>query len=344
MGFILTKAVRRAVPILASLSGTSGSGKTFSGLLLAAGLAGPGGKVGMIDAENGRGSLYADDPDIMAALPDGFTRTDIGAPYTPKRYTEAVTAFEAEGFTVCLIDSTSHEWEGEGGCCDLAENNKLRGMPNWAMAKREHKKFLAHCMASPMHIIFCLRARDKVKILERGDIVPATGQAAEKSMVIPMGLQPIAEKNFVFEQLLSLGFDESSHHAYPIKVPKMLTPFFPGGRLITKRDGERIREWNQSGAAMDLTERLLRRAEAEALKGVEAYRTFFGGLSAAQKKSLPHERLKADAVAADAAAQPDFQTHDSLEAALQADAEFAEVGGKRYQLVDGNYREFQEAA
>src|SRR5580700_10220292 len=138
--FTFNKAVRKAVPLLMSLSGTSGSGKTFSALLLAAGLAGPTGKVGMLDTENGRGSLYADSPGIVQAFPNGFSITQMDAPFPPKRYVEAINAAERAGINVLVIDSGTHEWEGVGGCQDIAETKKLKGMPNWALAKMEHKK------------------------------------------------------------------------------------------------------------------------------------------------------------------------------------------------------------
>ena len=295
MGF--TKAIREEVPLLISLSGTSGSGKTFSGLLLAAGLAGPNGRVGMIDAENKRGSLYADDPLIMKALPQGYERSDIFAPFTPKSYIAQLVDAERAGITVCLIDSTSHEWEGEGGCCDIAEDHKLRGMPNWALAKREHKRFSLYCQSSKMHIIFCLRARDKVKILK---------DANGKEQIVPQGIQPIAEKNFVFEMLLSLGFDEATHHAYGIKVPGMLAPFFPGNQLLTEEHGEKIWQWNQTGAKADGFELVKKRAQAAAQSGVASYQAFFGSLTAVQKRSLVdtiHGELKLAAEQSDALAK-----------------------------------------
>lgn len=292
--FQVTQAARKSVPMLISLSGTSGSGKTFSGLLLAAGMAG-GDKVGMIDAENGRGTLYEDDPGIRAALPNGYSYVPITPPYTPARYVLAVKSMEAAGVKVCLIDSTSHEWEGEGGCTDIAENNKLRGMPNWAMAKREHKKFLAYCLSSEMHIIFCLRARDKVKIVkdERG-----------KEQFVAQGVQPISEKNFVFEMLLSLMFDEASHQYTGIKVPKMLTDIFKGGELITWEHGAAIRKWADGGAALGPAELLQKRARSAAEAGMAEYSGFFKALTSIQKKALVdlghHEANKSVAEAADA--------------------------------------------
>lgn len=303
--FKVTTAARKSVPMLISLAGTSGSGKTFSGLLLAGGIAGTDGKVGMIDAENGRGTLYADDPMIRAAIPNGYLYTAITPPYSPARYVEALKAIEEVGCTVALIDSTSHEWEGDGGCSDIAEKRKLKNNPNWAAAKQEHRRFMSHALTSPMHIIFCLRAREKVKVLKGKD----GGMVYE-----PLGIQPIAEKNFVFEMLLSLLFHDN--HTYSgIKVPGMLADVFPGGQLITPRHGEMVRKWADGGAIktepLDL---LLKRARSVAEDGTEAYKAFYLALSGQQKKQLAeeHEKLKDIAKAKD----DEFAMQQDLEAQL----------------------------
>lgn len=272
--FVFTRAARLAVPLLVSLSGTSGSGKTFSGLLLAAGIAGDSGQVGMIDAENGRGSMYADDEDIIAAMPKGYIRTEISAPYTPARYMNAIRAAEKAGVTVLIVDSTSHEWEGSGGCTEIAENNKTRnGKENWAMAKKEHKKFMYFCLSSRMHIIFCLRARDKVKILPDGKVVP-------------LGILPVCEKNFVFEMLISLIFDEATHCFAGLKVPKMLRSTLEEGNLITRTHGELLRKWNEGGRGLDPMESVQKRARWAAEQGMEDYTIFFNSLTAKERKDL----------------------------------------------------------
>jgi hypothetical protein len=294
-----TKAFRKAVPMLLSVSGTSGSGKTYSSLLLAAGLAGANGRVGFIDTENGRGSMYADSPGIVSALPNGFEITQLDQPFSPDRYIEAIAAAEKAGINVCVIDSTSHEWEGIGGCCEIAETKKLKGMPNWALAKREHKRFVNHCLSSNMHIVFCLRAREKVKIVKG-----ASGQ----DTFLPIGIQPIAEKNFVFEMLLSLQLDEGTHHAMPIKVPEPLLGLFPGGKLLTREDGERIRKWNETGRQMDPHEQLRKRSTAAAELGMGAYTAFFESLTKVEKKAIVdtiHASNKAIAQQADASAASD---------------------------------------
>jgi hypothetical protein len=282
MTFTFTKAIRKSVPMLISVSGTSGSGKTYSSLLLAAGLAGPSGRVGLIDTENGRGSMYADSPGIVAALPNGFDIARLDPPFEPANYIAAIEAAEKAGVAVLVIDSTTHEWEGLGGCCDIAENNKLRGMPNWAKAKLAHKKFMNRLLSTNMHVIFCLRAREKVKIIE----VPKTNGPGTTTEVVPIGIQPIAEKSFVFEMLLSLQLDEKTHHAFPLKVPEPLALLFTGEKLLTKADGERIRQWNETGTAGDPAEQIRKRARAAAEEGTDAYLAFFKDLTNPQKKLL----------------------------------------------------------
>jgi hypothetical protein len=278
----------------------------------------------MLDAENKRGSLYADDPDIMRALPGGYERDDIFAPYSPAAYTAKIVEAEKAGITVLVIDSTSHEFEGEGGCTDIAEKNALgKGdgkRDNWALAKREHKKFLYHCLSSPMHFVFCLRAREKVLMLKRGDAIPGTDQYADRSMVIPIGIQPITEKNLVFEQLLSLSIDEKTHHATGIKVPKMLASIFPGGRMITKADGDAVRTWNEGGHVMDAIEQIQKRARITAEGGVSAYAEFYKSVPAAERKAALvdtglHAELKAVAERADRDAADDIPTYESFDTA-----------------------------
>ncbi len=54
---------------------------------------------------------------------------------------EAIEEFQASGVKVLVIDSGSHEWEGEGSCTEIAEKPLLNGkkMADWKRAKAEHK-------------------------------------------------------------------------------------------------------------------------------------------------------------------------------------------------------------
>jgi hypothetical protein len=233
-------------------------------------MAGTKGRAGFLDAENGRGNMYADDPLIMKALPDGYEYDELTAPFTPDRYVEKMKDAEKAGITVLITDSASHEWEGIGGCTEIAEKNKLGNMDNWGLAKRLHKRFIYHSLSSPLQQIFCLRAREKVKIVNK--------------QVIPLGLMPIAEKSFSFEMTLRWMIEEGTHHASFLKGPSGLSG--ATGRMLTMADGDAIRQWIEGGTALNPNELLQKRARAAAEDGMETYGAFYSDLTVAQKKVL----------------------------------------------------------
>lgn len=274
-------AKREAVPLMIALAGTSGSGKTYSALLMAAGIAGDG-KVGLIDTEAGRGSMYADDPDIINAMPDGkYYVEKLTEPFTPEKYANAIRGAIKAGIKVLVIDSATHEWEGFGGCQDIAENNKLRGMPNWAMAKMHHKKLMNLLTQCPMHIIFCLRAREKSKPVKN----PDTG----KTEIVEFGMQPIQEKNFMYEMTLSMMLkDDAPGKPILTKCPKPLLHLFTGDQaIITKDVGKKLCAWSEGGEAVDMKLRNLKRECREAaMSGSISLDNFFKGLGQEDKQLI----------------------------------------------------------
>lgn len=326
MAIEFTKAHRQASPLLMALASVSGGGKTYSALIIAAGIAGPNGKVALIDTENGRGTMYADSPGIMKALPNGYLYARFDPPYSPERYVEFIKAAEDAAVTVAIIDSGSHEWEGIGGCCEIAEKNKLGKRDNWAKAKMSHKRLVNHILSSPMHLIFCLRAREKVKMIKAGEPIRTSFAnvdpdvpLAQKDEVVSIGMQPICEKGFAFELTVSLQLDERTHHVVPIKVPEPLIGLFPPGKLLTVADGSAIARWCASGKTVDDLEQLTKRATTAAHDGVESYKSFFGALSAEQRKLLKpqHEALKGIAIAADVEALDAIEEVDKLPDAVE---------------------------
>lgn len=244
------KAERKNIPALLALAGASGSGKTFSALLVASGLVGEGGKVAFIDTEMGRGAMYADEPLVMSALPQGYDIVELTPPYTPARYLEAMDMAVKAGYQCIIIDSVTHEWEGEGGCSDMAERNKLNGLPNWALAKKEHKKFVNKLLTMPVHVICCLRAREKTK--------PEKDTETGKVKFVEYGVQPIQEKNFMFEMTFSLLLDDKTQVPSITKCPEKLSHIFPQGKRITPDVGKKIRAWTEGGKETDLIARELK--------------------------------------------------------------------------------------
>ncbi|MEY4952369.1 MAG: hypothetical protein RL299_793 [Pseudomonadota bacterium] len=231
MTFEIRKAERQGARLLIQLSGVSGSGKTYSALQLAYGLAGGrADKVILIDTENRRGSLYAN------ALPQPFNIIDFYAPFSPDRYIEAIEAACKAGAEVIVIDSVTHEWESEGGCEWIATQTRF---PDWKLAKRLHKRFMTYMLQSPAHIIACTRAREKVDFTD-----PKNPR--------PLGIQPIQEKNFSFEATVSLLMHDQGTRQDVLKCPAELQPVL--GRAtgyITAEDGAALRAWVDGGVPVD---------------------------------------------------------------------------------------------
>jgi energy-coupling factor transporter ATP-binding protein EcfA2 len=231
MSFEVRKAQRQGARLLIQLSGVSGSGKTYTALQLAYGLAGQdANKVVMIDTENRRGSLYAE------SLPQPFNIIDFYAPFSPARYIEAISAAVNAGAEVIVIDSVTHEWESEGGCEWIANQSRF---PDWKRAKAEHKRFMTYMLQSPAHIIACTRAREKVDF-------------SDPKNPLKLGIQPIQEKNFSYEATVSLLMHDQGIRQDVLKCPSELQAVL--GRsdgYIGAKDGLALRQWVDGGAAVD---------------------------------------------------------------------------------------------
>lgn len=278
----IRKAKRKAARLVIGLAGLSGGGKTRTALEFAYGLAGYDlNKVALLDAENKRGSLYAD---IFTDHPthptsEEFWVGDLEPPFSPQRYVDAIKEFQAAGVEVLVIDSASHEWEGTGGCEQLADDNKIKGQPNWGLAKKEHKRFINACLQSDMHIIMCFRAREKVRYEKDGQ---------GKQTVVPLGIQPVTEKNVMFEMTASLMVFDSGKYREVLKCPEALLPMLAHQQqYISAADGFAVRQWVEGGDQLD---REVEAARAALLttteQGMDALAKAWGALPAKMKKAL----------------------------------------------------------
>lgn len=235
--FQITTAKRQASPASVFIQGVSGSGKTYSALLLARGLAGPGEKIGIIDTEGGRSLIYADDPEI-----GGFEYMPFEAPFSPERFIRASSAAVKAGWKVVVIDSLSLEHDGEGGLLDMADaeaekleeearkrnrENRAISQQKWTAPKQAHKRMLNHLCGLPAHVIGCFRetlttdfdAKD-----DRGNKKPTTV------------LTVVAEKNTLFSFELHCAIDKD-HKAHWSRVPKPYVPAIKQGTPITVEMG-----------------------------------------------------------------------------------------------------------
>lgn len=240
----IRKAKREGARLVIGLAGISGSGKTRSAIELAYGLANfDPEKIGFLDTENRRGSLYSEVLRENAVKPTDveFWIGDLDAPFSPQRYIDAIQQFQELGVEVLVIDSVSHEWEGQGGCEDIAHAGSPRN-PKWNEAKREHKRFMNALLQSNMHVICCIRAREKVKLVKRDG----------KTEYEPQGIMPVTEKNFMFEMTASLMMWNEGSAQDVMKCPGELREILGRGEgYLTAADGKALREWVDGAKQLD---------------------------------------------------------------------------------------------
>lgn len=147
-------AIKRATKIKMALTAESGAGKTYTGLLLASHIvAETGGKIAVLNTEGSDLSLYADK--------FAFNEVTLRDNYDPAEYVNYIHAAAEYGYTVLIIDSLSHAWNGTGGVLDIADkakikNNKLSG---WIVARPAHHALVDAIVNTPVHLICTMRGK-----------------------------------------------------------------------------------------------------------------------------------------------------------------------------------------
>ena len=249
MPFTFRPAKREAVGLLIGLAGASGSGKTFSALRLAKGLAG-GKPFCLIDTEAGRAKHYADQ--------FTFDHGDLHAPFSPAAYAEAIEAADAAGYPVIVVDSASHEHAGEGGILDMqeAELTRMAGddwkkreavkMASWVKPKAEHKRMVQKLLQVRAHLILCFRAEAKIEMVRGSDGKMVV--QPKQTLTSLDGWIPICEKSLPFELTASfLLLPDAPGVPRAIKLQEQHRGFFPAGKPITEAAGVALAQWAAGG-------------------------------------------------------------------------------------------------
>jgi len=220
-------AKRCGAPVIIGISGQSGTGKTLTALYIARGMVDRAEQIGFLDTENQRGSYYSDE------LDGPFMIADLFAPFSPDRYAHAIKEFQDAGVKVLVIDSVTHEWEGTGGCMEIADN--LGQIVGWNVAKMQHKRYMNVLLQSSMHIICCIRARQKMDF-------------KNPNKPVDLGIQPVCEKNFIFEMTASITMWNEGKNQSAIKIPKGLrNAFGDGNSYLGIQTGKEIISWVNTG-------------------------------------------------------------------------------------------------
>jgi len=171
-GFRKAKAEQAALKM--GMYGPPGSGKTFTALLIAEGLAGVTGKrVAYVDTEHGT-DFYCKTVPSRRVHPEGF---DFDALYT-RSITEVEQAVKNldQDYGVIVIDSITHVWEAAIGSYN-GKQTSIGTIPMhaWGKIKKPYKNIMAALLSSQAHVIICGRQGTEYKTDEETEELQAVG-------------------------------------------------------------------------------------------------------------------------------------------------------------------------
>lgn len=225
------KAERKKAKLRLGLCGTSGSGKTYSSLLIAKGI---GKKIAVVDTENHSAELYAGMPN----MPEYDVLT-LSPPYETEKYVSAISEAEKQGYDVIILDSISHAWAGEGGLLDqqgkIADSGKGNSYTAWRNVTPKHNKFIEKMLSCNIHLIATMRSKTEYALVTNDK-----GKQEPKKM----GMAPIQRDGMDYEFTVVLDIDQS-HNAIPSKDR---TSLFDGKIFTPSEDtGVKLLAWLDSG-------------------------------------------------------------------------------------------------
>ena len=233
-------AVRENTPLIIGIAGPTKSGKTYSALRIASGIAN-GGPIAMLNAEGPRGHQYAEK--------FKYVTCDLTPPFRPTSYTEALEAAAKITPAVVIIDSASHMHDGPGGVLEWHEEelDRMAGddfkkrdrstFAAWVKPKAAENQFIYAMLGMKCPVILCFRAKEKIKLVR--------GQEP-----IELGWQPIAGERVAFETIFTLMLPPHSKGVPDLAISDMREPFdtlVPKNTQLDERLGKQLAAWAKGG-------------------------------------------------------------------------------------------------
>lgn len=242
----LVRAKRSESYLKLGLAAPSGGGKTAGALLIAYGLMSEKypnlseeelwDKICIIDTENGSGQLYVGSTFGSVTLGD-YLAIRIDPPFEVEKYISAIELCEKNDIEVCIIDSTTHAWSGEGGLLELHSDKSKRtgnSFTAWRDVTPLHNKFVGKMLSTKMHIIATMRSKQEY-VQDKDD--------SGRSTVKKLGLEPEQRKGMEYEFTTMLDID-SEHKAFGSKDRTNI--FDQKYFMITDETGRKFWRWLSS--------------------------------------------------------------------------------------------------
>lgn len=263
MALELKKALRKRAKLKIGMAAPSGGGKTLGALLIAYGIVkgeNPGikdadawDKIAIIDSENGSGELYAG-RDVSGVTIGQYGCITLTPPFTADTYIQAIHLCEEAGMEVCIIDSTSQLWAGQGGMLEKQGNIAKRtgnSYTAWRDVTPELNRFVDTMLQTDMHIIATMRS--KTEYVQEKD-------SNGRTTVRKVGLAPVQRDGMEYEFTMFFDID-AEHQAF---ASKDRTGIVDGQYFtITPELGKKMAKWLDGGVESSVKEVVLKKSEPE---------------------------------------------------------------------------------
>lgn len=293
--FIPVAEINDPLTIALGISGGSGTGKTYTSLLVGRGIAEnitgkKGAPIGYVDTENKRALHYkAAFPEMMhfdfTAINDDGELVGFG----PERWIEVIDAAEEAELPVLIFDSFSHAWEGVGGVLDLhaqvldrlvreAEarnqryNNSSPVDPSkfsqlaWAEVKPRYRRLIDRIVRAKTNVIICTRAKP---VMQKGFGDRAENARTTKTRRKDVPWDPASDGDLMFEMTAMIILDPSAPGCpvHQIKVADQFKGLLDPRRPMGVDTGAAMAEWAKGQGGAQKQKELMDFAREKARQG-----------------------------------------------------------------------------
>ena len=197
-GSRIRKASKSRAKARVAIFGPSGSGKTFSSLAIGEGMAGAGGRLGVIDTERGSASKYSDRFSFDEIVLEPAEKTVSG-------YLGAIREFASAGHEVLVIDSLTHAWQELLEQVERLAKGKYKGntWSAWSEGTPIQRALIDAILGYPGHVLATMRSKTAWE----------TGEGrGGKTQPVRIGLAPEQGKGieYEFDLLLELSVEHAA--------------------------------------------------------------------------------------------------------------------------------------
>lgn len=289
--FIPVAELNDPLTLAIGLSGGSGTGKTYTALLMARGIAEtmtgkPGAPIGYVDTENRRALHYKRAfPEMvhydMKAVDDEGRMIGFG----PERWIEVIDAAEAAGLPVVILDSFSHAWEGVGGVLDLQaqvldrltggddSKKNQRSQLAWAEVKPRYRRLIDRIVRAKCNIIICTRAKPVMQEKSSKTGWKEVNARSTKTRRADVPWDPASDGDLMFEMTTMVILDPSAPGCpvHQIKVADQFKGLLDPSRPMNEATGRAMAEWAKGQGDAQAQKAILDRAREAARGGKAAF-------------------------------------------------------------------------